>query len=1027
MPVLDMNDRKSSDGRYSYGGSKAVANKPLEKSESFNFLPPVNFDDFQSSIDSYDPEQLIQGPDSGDSGKFLPQDLSNSMIGQSTRDRKAGDASFYTPRQTRAQTLSRHPSNPRQEALQLHGGAAQTPASSAPLSVRARRQTQLPAVSTPAIVNARPPRKSVGPGLLTGMLAPRRAQPEQTPATPIINQPSLSRTPSLSKNGRRTAPNQTPNASAETPRSAMATRSSKAKSLQAPARTGHTVESVTPEQAAAKSASKTAGNRTYLQEPNTPTSSGNKRQSGRMSGLGARTISPTDTRRLHRLSMVQNPMPRVKPPPTPQSEPMPDIGITTRSPSLIPRKSSMTPSSARETPDSGPKQSGATYSLSTSSSYQSLRSLNAAGPPRISQSPSLSKLPTPKPRNVYSSAEQIEGESVPPVPAIPKAYESPQEQIEVPFFSSFKAPVAELLDEQPGVAGRNSDSGIVTQKEDEWPANSAVESPGHRRTRTVGTAPLPDKAPTTPIMKKPLQPMRLPPLNLLPLSTPTAARIASFPAPSSEVDQRETTPPQRKFSKTPSTPMTASKATFSRRYDDEKGPASAVRSSTSHHALRGVMDDQPFEDYNNGIPLPTPSESKRQITPFASGSLPKANAGFPPRIQRQPTDEYTLGHQKVEVQASKPMGPRPRTVSKSAKEALFLTNTSSSNEEPETPSSATSLRRKISMGWRRSSSKNANRYAAEQALEHQQSIQAEMPPPKMPASATWHGSFEMPQNKLHSEQARASLETARRKTSATGLSSSTDGTAVAKNDKGAQNANVRQLHSDQGQAGSIPRSSSWSILGINRTPAPAPKLAPVSTKTNGSPLPRLDKDDVLANEEMKRLSSKRRDVDAAARETDELRKRATSKDCLSPAQAIQASAGLLNIYEKGEIIDYKDGVYFCGTKSAKKHVGDISEAGTTNFGYDDERGDYNIIIGDHLAYRYEVIDVLGKGSFGQVVRCIDHKNGGLCAVKIIRNKKRFHQQALVEVNILNKLKEWVRYIVNAVRTLQDTNFVIGPR
>ena len=76
-------------------------------------------------------------------------------------------------------------------------------------------------------------------------------------------------------------------------------------------------------------------------------------------------------------------------------------------------------------------------------------------------------------------------------------------------------------------------------------------------------------------------------------------------------------------------------------------------------------------------------------------------------------------------------------------------------------------------------------------------------------------------------------------------------------------------------------------------------------------------------------------------------------------------------------------------------------------GYDDERGDYNIVMGDHLAYRYEVVDMLGKGSFGQVVRCIDHKSGMLCAVKIIRNKKRFHQQALVEVNILQRLRDWV--------------------
>jgi dual specificity tyrosine-phosphorylation-regulated kinase 2/3/4 len=61
-----------------------------------------------------------------------------------------------------------------------------------------------------------------------------------------------------------------------------------------------------------------------------------------------------------------------------------------------------------------------------------------------------------------------------------------------------------------------------------------------------------------------------------------------------------------------------------------------------------------------------------------------------------------------------------------------------------------------------------------------------------------------------------------------------------------------------------------------------------------------------------------------------------------------------------------------------------------------------------LAFRFEVIEVLGKGSFGQVVKAFDHKHQVLVAVKIIRNKKRFHQQALVEVKILQHLRENVR-------------------
>jgi serine/threonine protein kinase len=56
------------------------------------------------------------------------------------------------------------------------------------------------------------------------------------------------------------------------------------------------------------------------------------------------------------------------------------------------------------------------------------------------------------------------------------------------------------------------------------------------------------------------------------------------------------------------------------------------------------------------------------------------------------------------------------------------------------------------------------------------------------------------------------------------------------------------------------------------------------------------------------------------------------------------------------------------------------------------------VIGDHLVYRYEILEVLGKGSFGQVVKAFDHKTGHYVAVKIIRNKKRYvlHQFSCIK-------------------------------
>ncbi|MGH0152079.1 UNVERIFIED_CONTAM: hypothetical protein FKN15_048986 [Acipenser sinensis] len=121
---------------------------------------------------------------------------------------------------------------------------------------------------------------------------------------------------------------------------------------------------------------------------------------------------------------------------------------------------------------------------------------------------------------------------------------------------------------------------------------------------------------------------------------------------------------------------------------------------------------------------------------------------------------------------------------------------------------------------------------------------------------------------------------------------------------------------------------------------------------------------------------------------------------LVSSQALKHFRNRLTQYEQEEIMDYSE-LWFLGLDSNKIEG---VHGGQHNCGYDDEHGSYLKVLHDHIGYRFEVLEVIGKGSFGHVVKCLDHNTNELVAVKIIRNKKRFHHQALVEVKILDALR-----------------------
>lgn len=122
---------------------------------------------------------------------------------------------------------------------------------------------------------------------------------------------------------------------------------------------------------------------------------------------------------------------------------------------------------------------------------------------------------------------------------------------------------------------------------------------------------------------------------------------------------------------------------------------------------------------------------------------------------------------------------------------------------------------------------------------------------------------------------------------------------------------------------------------------------------------------------------------------------------LTPNEAIKYHGTRMTDFEKVEIEKFPE-IYYLGLEACKINA---KQGAPLNSGFDDDNGSYNKVIHDHLCYRYEILEVIGKGSFGQVIRALDHKTNKHVAIKIIRNKKRFHHQALVEVRILDELRQ----------------------
>ncbi|KAF1987291.1 kinase-like protein [Aulographum hederae CBS 113979] len=86
--------------------------------------------------------------------------------------------------------------------------------------------------------------------------------------------------------------------------------------------------------------------------------------------------------------------------------------------------------------------------------------------------------------------------------------------------------------------------------------------------------------------------------------------------------------------------------------------------------------------------------------------------------------------------------------------------------------------------------------------------------------------------------------------------------------------------------------------------------------------------------------------------------------------------------------------------------------GVKNDGYDNEDSDYILYVNDILGSeeaghknRYLILDVLGQGTFGQVVKCQNLRTQEVVAVKVVKNRTAYFNQSMMEVSVLDLLNK----------------------
>ncbi|OMJ84138.1 hypothetical protein SteCoe_14830 [Stentor coeruleus] len=131
---------------------------------------------------------------------------------------------------------------------------------------------------------------------------------------------------------------------------------------------------------------------------------------------------------------------------------------------------------------------------------------------------------------------------------------------------------------------------------------------------------------------------------------------------------------------------------------------------------------------------------------------------------------------------------------------------------------------------------------------------------------------------------------------------------------------------------------------------------------------------------------------------------------MTPSEVLTNFPYHLTDFEKNEIKNYNFS-YFIGQDAVKqKSI------------FTDASGNYIIKPKDHIFYRYEIIQLLGSGSYSQVLKCYDHKKNQHVAIKILKLQPKYRESGEIEYNILNLLNNNTKNETNIIKVYKKLVF-----